>query len=73
MKEQGTAVVKAGQNKANEALKTVSNVVNSPEATIAGKLAGPKVDEKIKQGQNVVNGALQNPTIVGENNANNNK
>jgi hypothetical protein len=48
MKEQAAAIEKSGQNKVNDALKTVSNVVNSPEATIAGKLAGPKVDEKIK-------------------------
>jgi len=42
--------VKAGQNKANEVLKTTSSIINSPEAKIIGSVAGPKVDDKLKQG-----------------------
>jgi len=35
-------------------------------------MAGPKVQEKVDSARNIVNNALKNPTVVGQNNANTN-
>jgi hypothetical protein len=70
VKQQGVAITNKLQGKANEVLKNTSAVLNSPEATIIGSVTGPKVQEKTDSARNVVNDALKNPTIVGQNNAN---
>lgn len=65
MKEQALKVADAGQHKVAKVLKTTKAVLESPEASIISKIAGEKAEEKLKQGQNIVNEALQNQMIVG--------
>lgn len=72
VKQQGAAITNKMQGKANDELKNTSAVLNSPEANIIGSMAGPKVQEKVDSARNIVNNALKNPTIVGQNNANTN-
>lgn len=65
LKEQALKVADAGQHKVAKVLKTTKAVLESPEASIISKIAGEKAEEKLKQGQNIVNEALQNQMIVG--------
>ena len=56
----------AAQKKADEVLKTASKVVNSPEAKIAGKLAGDNVNDKLKAAGKLVDDISKNPLVVGD-------
>jgi hypothetical protein len=39
--------------------------MNSPEANIAGAMAGPKIQDKMDSAKNIVNDALKSPAVVG--------
>ena len=54
------------QKKAGEVLGTASKIINSPEAKIAGKLAGDDVDTKLKQAGKLVDDISKNPLLVGD-------
>ena len=56
----------AAQKKAGEVLGTASKIINSPEAKIAGKLAGDDVDGKLKSAGKLVDDISKNPLIVGD-------
>ena len=62
-----------GQNKVNDIVKTTSKIVNSPEAKIAGKLAGDDVSDKVRQAGKIIDDISKSPLIVGDKNADDNK
>lgn len=59
-------------DKINEIVTKTSKVVNSPEAKIAGKLAGDDVSGKLKQAGKIIDDISKSPLVVGDKNAENN-
>ena len=55
MDEKDKKAIKEGQKDASKVLKTAKAVLESPEANVVSKVAGKSVEDKQKQGLDIVN------------------